>query len=147
MSWTGKHPFKTQVSEYLTQALSFMSCAIFSQTSFRETGSLVPSTTITPVEGLNLDAPIQFDLVSPVEGGLSLTPLIGPPKLVLCSCCGVSFCHTFCPVFSLLPVSSVPYPLISITLLSSFMLASLFPLIIISLLSILFGWIHLYILF
>lgn len=105
MSWTGKHPIKTQVSEYLTQALSFMSCAIFSQTSFRETGSLVPSTTITPVEGLNLDAPIQFDLVSPVEGGLSLTPLIGPPKLVLCSCCGVSFCHTFCPVFSLLPVS------------------------------------------
>ncbi|XP_025106869.1 DCC-interacting protein 13-alpha-like isoform X2 [Pomacea canaliculata] len=47
-----------------------------------ETGSLVPSTTITPVEGLNLDAPIQFDLVSPVEGGLSLTPLIGPPKRI-----------------------------------------------------------------
>ena len=49
----------------------------------REAGSLIPSTTTTPVEGLNLDTPIQFDMVSPVEGGPALTPLTSPPKSVM----------------------------------------------------------------
>ncbi|KAK7464555.1 hypothetical protein BaRGS_00037890, partial [Batillaria attramentaria] len=47
-----------------------------------ESASLVPSTTATPVEGLSLDTPIQFDLVSSTEGGPSLTPLTTPPKRI-----------------------------------------------------------------
>lgn len=50
-----------------------------------ESASLVPSTTNIPtvsVEGLNLDTPIQFDLVSPLEGGQSLTPVSAAPKRI-----------------------------------------------------------------
>ncbi|XP_076447471.1 DCC-interacting protein 13-alpha-like isoform X3 [Babylonia areolata] len=52
------------------------------QSPTSESGSVIPSTTTTPVEGLNLDTPIQFDMVSPSEGGPALTPLTTPPKRI-----------------------------------------------------------------
>ncbi|KAK7102909.1 DCC-interacting protein 13-alpha-like isoform X2 [Littorina saxatilis] len=52
------------------------------QSPTSESRSVVPSTTTTPVEGLNLDTPIQFDMVSHGEGGPSLTPLTAPPKRI-----------------------------------------------------------------
>lgn len=74
----GKSPGKKK--ESVSQA-SNESGSPRQQSPSSESASLVPSTTATPVEGLSLDTPIQFDLVSPTEGSPSLTPLTAPPNV------------------------------------------------------------------